>query len=101
VATRSLRQVLQTRSVAALIGADEAARVTLKLTAKIGRRTLRLGSAVAKLDGSKRATVGIRVDTSALRQLRRAKRATLIVAVSAVDGAGNVSRKSVRRTVSR
>lgn len=101
VATRSLRQVLQTRSVAALIGADEAAKVTLRLAAKIGRRTVRLGSVVAKVDRAKRATVGIRVNTSALRRLGRAKRATLVLTVSAADGAGNVSRKTVRRTVSR
>ena len=102
VGTTSLRKAVQTRSITTLLGADEQAALTARLTARVGKRTYAIGSAVAKTDGTaKRSRVVIRINSSALRPLRRARSATFILTVAARDPAGNVSRATARKTIRR
>lgn len=102
LAPTSLRKVLRTRRVRATVTADEAVSLVLRLTARIGSRTVRLGTAEASYGTAGRPLgISVRVARSRLKALRRARRAQLTLAVEARDSAGNLTPATARRSAAR
>ena len=78
---------------------DEAARLTLRATARLGGRRVSLGRrAGVRLDDG-RARVSGRISRRARRALAGARRALVTVEVRAVDEAGNAATDRARRTL--
>jgi plastocyanin len=98
----SLRRAIKRRRFRAVVTADEAATLQLRLTARVGGRTLDVGTASGSITSANgRARITVRVRRSARRALRRARRARLTLAVEARDAAGNVGTATTRRTLRR
>ena len=98
----TLGRALRAKSLAATVRSDEAAALRLRLVARIGRRTIVVGSATARVSAGRRgASVTIRIGKAALRALRRARSAALTLEVRGVDGAGNAATATARRTLAR
>jgi hypothetical protein len=96
LARTSLRRALR-RGLRLSLNADETSDVRLRVTARIGRRTVDVGTAAARVTG--RASLTVRARRAARRALSRARRATLTVAVEARDASGNVGTATTRRTL--
>ena len=101
VSKTSLKRAVSRRRVTAVISTDEPSSLSLRLAAKIGRRTFDGGTATGTTDSSGRATVVFRLKGATLRALRKARRATLSVAVEARDSAGNLGTARAKRRVAR
>lgn len=99
----SLRKALsRSRGFVATIGADEPVKLSLRLTARAGRRTVVVGTASGVDDGSGASSrFRIGVGPRARKALARASKAVLVLRVRALDEGGNVTSATVRRTVRR
>jgi plastocyanin len=78
---------------------DEAARLTLRATARVGGRRVRLGRRAGVRLGEGRGHVAVRISRRARQALAGARRAVVTVEVRAVDEAGNASTVRARRTL--
>ena len=101
VAKTTLKQAAKRKRISAVVATDEPASLALRLAAKIGNKTYDGGTATGTTDSSGRATVVFRLKGAALKALKKARRATLTVAVEARDSAGNLGTASAKRTVKR
>jgi plastocyanin len=81
------------------VGLDEAARLTLRATARVRGRRVSLGRRAGVRLGEGRGHVAIRLSRRARQTLSRARRALVTVEVRAVDEAGNAATDRARRTL--
>ncbi|HWH44251.1 MAG TPA: plastocyanin/azurin family copper-binding protein [Thermoleophilaceae bacterium] len=75
-----------------VITTDEAARVTVTATARLGRRTVSLGRLTQSVGAARRTTFSIRLSSRARRALRGQRRVRVRASAVATDAAGNRGR---------
>ena len=95
------RRALLRRRFFVTVTADEAAALRVRLTARIGKRILDVGTAATTAAPGRPARLAIRASRAAIRALRRARRAAFTLAVEARDGSGNVGTATARRRFGR
>lgn len=84
------------------VTSDEPADLTARLTARMRGRTVLLGSVSGRaVESGEAVDLAIRPSRPRRRELRRARRATLTLAVEARDAAGNVGTGLARRRIRR
>jgi plastocyanin len=98
----TLAKARKAKRFSAVVLSDEPAALRLRLSARIGKRTVSLATATAKIArASGRASVVLRLSAKALRALRKARSARITLAVEGRDGAGNVGTATARATYAR
>ena len=95
----TLARVARSGRLTVNVGLDEAASLTLRASARVGGRRVRLGRRAGVRLGEGRGHVTVRLSRRARQSLARARRAVVTVEVRAVDEAGNASTDRARRTL--
>jgi plastocyanin len=102
IAAGSLRTLTRTRRLKVTVISDERAALKLRLTARIGSRTVSVATAAGdSAAAGDTATFVLKPSKAALKALRGRRTANLTLAVEARDGAGNVGTTLARRTLRR
>lgn len=101
VRDRRIQTVVRRRALSVTFETDEPATLRLTATAKLGRRTLRLGVLQRSLERSGGRSLAVPLRADARRALRRARGAKVHIAGSATDAAGNAADLGARRTLRR
>ena len=95
----TLARVSRSGRLTVNVGLDEAARLTLRATARVGGRRVALGRRAGVRLGEGRGHVAVRLSRRAREALAGARRAVVTVEVRAVDEAGNAATGRARRTL--
>lgn len=95
----TLARVSRSGRLAVNVVLDEAASLTLRATARVAGRRIRLGRRAGVRLGEGRGHVAVRLSRRARQSLAGARRAVVTVDVRAVDEAGNASTDRARRTL--
>lgn len=95
----TLARVSRSGRLTVNVGLDEAASLTLRASARVGGRRVRLGRRAGVRLGEGRGHVAVRLSRRARQALAGARRAVVTVEVRAVDEAGNASTDRARRTL--
>jgi plastocyanin len=98
---RPARLAAAARGVRVRIASDEAATVRLRALARAGGRVFRGRESVLVLAAGETRTLRLALPAAARRTIARARRAVVEATALAVDGAGNSSALTVRRTLRR
>ena len=93
---------LRAKRFQALVSLDEPVRLSIRLTARVGRRSFSVGRASTTTeDINEPLAFAIKPSSSARRSLKRARSAKFTLLVVATDADGNTARATARRTLRR
>lgn len=99
VPDRRIQTVVRRRALRVIVETDEPVRLRLSAGARVGDRTVRLGTLDRNLDRAGGQAVTIAVGQAARRRLAGASRARVKITGSARDAAGNRANLLARRTL--
>jgi plastocyanin len=98
---QTLASILKAKKVSVRVTVDEPGSVSSTVTAKVGRRTLTLGTAKTTYKSATTRTLSVRLSSSAQKAFANADSVKLSASGQATDAAGNVGRaKTAKLTAS-
>jgi plastocyanin len=101
VKSAKVRRVRRARKLVLEVTVDEAAKVVMSVTTRIGRRTVTIARGTVDLSGAGKRLPELKLTRAGRRALRNRSRARLTVSASAIDKAGNASQLTTKRTLRR